>query len=141
MNKTVDIDYAKQQTVEGLSGRTITLGEWATNITKLKVGAVRLFELLPRGVEKRVKHERKEVFLSKHQALISKTQSALDNLISAEKDDKKNGQGSGNDGDEKKPSPVEKEKKELKLLLEQLNTIQEGYEDSGPLIWHVEGSN
>lgn len=139
MNKTIDFDYAKQQTIEGLSGRTITLGEWATNVVTLKIGAIRLFELLPRGVERRVKNERKQVFLSKHQAFISNTQSALDNLLLAEKaDKKKEGDSGGSDGGEEKkkekPSPMEKDKKELKLLLEQLNTIQEGYEDSGPLM-------
>jgi len=124
----VKFDYEKNGTVvEGLSGRNITVGEWAKNVSEFKLGAVRLYELLPRSVARRVKRERKEAFMVKHMALLSKTQLQLDDL------NNNNTNGGGEETDDK--DVVDKKKKELKLLLEQLTSIKESYdEDSGPLM-------
>jgi len=129
MDKTIDFDYTANQTIKGLSGRNITLGEWAKDIKQLKQGAVRLYDLLPHGVEIRVKRERKEAFVTKHQALISDTQSTLDNQPKESKDEKE-----GEDGDEKKKKKTGTEKKELQLLLGELKDMTgESYKDYGPL--------
>jgi len=126
----VELDYVEDDTsVEGLSGRKLRLGEWASDATRLKLGAVRLYDLLPRGVERRVKKERKEAFLRKHQTLISETQAQLDRLALANNETKDK-----NDNDDGKKKLREKEKKELELLLEQLNAMVESYEDYGPLL-------
>ncbi|KAL7551241.1 hypothetical protein ACHAWF_014431 [Thalassiosira exigua] len=122
MNETAEFDYATKSAVEGLSGRTLRLGEWAEHVSELKLGAARLYELLPRGVLRRVKRERKEAFLTKHRTLTSETQASLDRLRS--------GKGDGADGD----GDDEKRTKELELLLEQLNAAAEAYEDHGPLL-------
>lgn len=127
MDKVVTFDYATNATtVKGLSGRTLTLGDWAKDATELRLGAVRLFELLPRGVERRVRREREEAFRTRHAALISDAQARLDGLSETEK-------GSGANDDEEKTS-VEKERKELKSMLDQLHAVAEAYEDSGPLM-------
>eukprot|EP00986_Skeletonema_menzelii_P015272 scaffold11389_cov138-Skeletonema_menzelii.AAC.1 len=127
--KVVKFDYTKNgTTIQGLSGRNITMGEWAKDVSELKLAAVRLYELLPRSVARRVKKERKEVFMVKHMALLSKTQLQLDELNQS-----KNNSGDEEEKDEK--NVMEKKKKELKLLLEQLTSIKESYdEDSGPLM-------
>eukprot|EP00585_Thalassiosira_rotula_P001363 CAMPEP_0196147344 /NCGR_PEP_ID=MMETSP0910-20130528/25203_1 /TAXON_ID=49265 /ORGANISM="Thalassiosira rotula, Strain GSO102" /LENGTH=1458 /DNA_ID=CAMNT_0041409743 /DNA_START=91 /DNA_END=4467 /DNA_ORIENTATION=- len=137
MNETVvPFDYAtSNKTVEGLSGRNITVGEWAENVGALKLGAVRLYELLPYGVRKRLKRERKEAFMVKHRALISETQKTLDGLNGL--NDAPPSEKSDADGDDAKKEAakkVESEKKELKLLLEQLKAIMDSYEDYGPLM-------
>jgi len=133
MNKSVPFDYAKDATIEGLSGRKLTLGEWAKDATTLRLGAVRLYELLPSSVRKRLKRERKEAFLTKHRALIAETQRSLDELdLAPEEKDSANGDA-GDDGEEAKKK-IESQKKELKLLLEQLDAVADSHEDHGPLM-------
>ena len=123
---TVDFNYDNSTIVKGLSGRNVTVGEWAKNVTQFKLSAVRLYELLPRAVALRVKRERKEAFMVKQGRLLSKTQLQLDELLS-------NAKSSG--GEENDKEMVDKKKKELKLLLEQLSTLQQSYDqDSGPLM-------
>ena len=97
----------------------------AEGVAEFKQGAVRLYDLLPRGVERRLQKERKEAFLAKHGALISETQKSLDSLPAGGGDDKDAAGG-------KKKSDAEK--KELELLLEQLQAIAESYQDFSPLL-------
>lgn len=123
-SKVIEFEYkdGEENTVEGLSGRKLVLGEWAKDVKEMKLGAIRLYELLPRSILRRVKKERKEAFMMKHQTLISSTQLKLDKL-----------NASKNTEDEK--DAADKQKKELKLMLEQLNLIVELYdEDAGPLM-------
>ena len=120
MNKTAEIEDDSFHVV-GLSGRNLTLGDWATNVKELRLGAVRLFHLLPGSVERRLGTERKEAFMVKHLHLISETQLSLDALRD---------QPIGTDEN----STTKKDMKELELLLEQLQDILEAYEDSGPLM-------
>ncbi len=122
MNKTVSFDSAESQNVvTGISGKKLTLGEWASGVNELRLGAVRLFHLLPRSVETRIRRERKEAFMIKHEALISDSQISLDTL-----------RGSFSHGGEE--SKKKKDIKELELLLDQLQTLVGSYEDSGPLM-------
>lgn len=132
MDKSIDFDYTTNQTVKGVLGRNITLGAWAKDITKLKQGAVRLYDLLPRSVERRVKRERKEAFVAKHQALISDIQSKLDNLPENEKV----GVEEVEDGDTKiKKEKIGIEKKEMRLLLSELKDMTgDSYKDYGPVL-------
>ena len=122
--KVVEFEYkdGEDNAVEGLSGRKLMLGEWAKDANELKLGAIRLYELLPRSILRRVKKERKEAFMTKHQALISGTQLKLDKLNSSKVT-----------GDEKES--IDKQKKELKLMIEQLTSIVELYdEEASPLM-------
>ena len=136
--KPIEFDYTTNSTVKGLSGRNVTLGGWAQDITSIKLGAVRLYDLLPRNVMRRVKKERKEIFVAKHQALISNVQSKLDNLPKAENkkssDNKNNDKEEGGDNGEDEKKKIGTQKKELQLLLEQLKDVLESYQDYGPLL-------
>ncbi|KAL7459659.1 hypothetical protein ACHAWC_011570 [Mediolabrus comicus] len=107
-----------------------------TNITVFHLGAVRLYELLPRSVMKRVKSERKEAFMVKHMDLLSKTQLELDGLSSGGGSSGGGGGGNGSTEEKDDKDAIDKKKKELKLMLEQLTSIKESYydEDSGPLM-------
>jgi tripeptidyl-peptidase-2 len=135
-------------TVVGVSGRNCTLDTttlWGTTTTnnikkELKMGAIRLYDLLPQGVLKRVKKERKEIFMEKHRILLSNTQVQLDALL-LKSNNNNDGGGSNNDnkknddGKEDKNNVIETKKKELKLMLEQLMSIKDTYdEDSGPIM-------
>ena len=106
--KLVEFQYKNngENVVEGLSGRKLVLGEWAKDVTSLKLAAIRLYELLPRGVLRRVKKERKEAFMIKHHALISKTQLKLDQLSASCKEAKTG------DDEKKEKEQKEKEKKD-----------------------------
>jgi len=139
MNKNLNFDYAETQTIEGFSGRNMTVGEWAKDVTKLRMGAVRLYDLLPRSVERRLKKERKEAFMTKHQALISDIQKSLDqlNLPASDEDNANENENDGGDGGKESSrgkKEVDSQKKELNLLLEQLKAVIESYEDFGPLM-------
>ncbi|KAL3906324.1 MAG: hypothetical protein SGILL_009314, partial [Bacillariaceae sp.] len=123
MEKTVEIDFKKEPTIDGLSGRKLTLGKWASNVSKIKLGAIRLFDLLPTSVERRIKNERKESFLTKHRALISTSQLKLDELHAT---------CGKADGDETKKKATKQEIKELEVLIQQLKDMVEAYQDYGP---------
>jgi len=124
MTKIVEIKSPGEGVV-GLSGRTLLLGEWANQVKELRMGAVRLYHLLPRSVERRLKVERKEKFAATHRDLISKTQRSLDELRKACDEEK----------DDEKKSESKKEVKELELLLEQLKEAMESFDnDPGPLM-------
>jgi len=134
-------DGGRRFVVKGLSGRDLILpGAWAASEdeddkgdgdTDWRLGAVRLYHLLPSSVERRLKRERKEIFMSRHVELTSQTQRSIDELRSA-----KNSTSASSKADEK----VEKEKdnkkkiKEMELLLEQLKEMASSYDDPGPLL-------
>jgi hypothetical protein len=69
-------------TVTGLSGRTLRLGSWAEGAAEMRLGAVRLFSLLPRSVLGRVKRERKASFEATQHAAVTAVQRELDALES-----------------------------------------------------------
>jgi len=152
MNKTVtyddivddksdkdDSNNSSDKTIKGVSGRTLTLGAWADddNVQEFRTGAVRLYHLLPSSVERRLKAERKKVFVTDHGELISKTQRSLDDARAApppkkKNDDKDDKKDNGSDKDEKKKKKREVE--ELELLLKELQGIADSYDDAGPLM-------
>jgi len=117
MNKTIKLNSTKS--IEGLSGRNLTLGEWAADAEEVRLGAVRLFHLLPGSVKRRLKRERKEAFVKSHDELISKKQQELDSLRTQKESDDEG---------------TKEEIKDLELMIEKLNSIMQSYEDSGPLM-------
>ena len=100
-------------TITGLSGRKLRLGSWADGVDEIRIGAVRLFALLPRSVLARVKRERKAAFARLQHEAISVAQEDLD----------RNGSPAG--------SPA---KKEAEARLKELKDLMDGYEDSGPVL-------
>lgn len=66
--------------VTGLSGRTLRLGSWAESAAEMRLGAVRLFSLLPRSVLGRVKRERKASFEATQHAAVTAVQREMDAL-------------------------------------------------------------
>ena len=86
-----DVDTTKKATREddgsvvGLSGRTLHLGSWADGAAELRLGAVRLYELLPGSVLARVKRERLETMQAAQHAAVTKAQRELDALAANKK--------------------------------------------------------
>ena len=104
---------AEDGTVKGLSGRSLTLGPWAEGIDEFRIGAVRLFSLLPSSVARRVKRERKAAFMAKQHASVTAARRKLE--------------ACGKD-------PDAEAKKDCDTMLAQLNEMMEDYNDHGPLL-------
>ena len=133
--------------IKGKSGRDLTLGEsWVPAAgSELRLGTIRLYDVIPRSVRSRLLRERKTIFEDEHHRLMAQVQQNLDELQSqidscasasnTDKDDK--------DGDdkekEKKKTDQDEEKKRLILrrtdndvLMGQYQTMLESYDDAGP---------
>lgn len=130
--------------VKGKSGRSLTLGEWAPKSgSEVRLGSIRLYDVIPESVKRRLLRERKEVFVTDHRQLIAQTQQTLDELqtkinscvaAKSDSDDDKS--------DEEKKADKEKtadEKKQLirqrndaETLLGQYQALMELYDDAGP---------
>ena len=88
-----DVDTSKAATksadgtLTGLSGRTLALGPWADGVDSFKVGAVRLWDLLPTSVLRRVKKERKAAFETLQHRTETATQQKLDAVKAGKLDD------------------------------------------------------
>ena len=103
----------KDGTLPGLSGRKLKLPTVTISDAKeIRVGAVRLYALLPVSVLRRVKKERKEAFSVKQHCAVTAARRQLDAL----------------------PAGASKAKKDAEALLEQLAAMMEGYADAGPLL-------
>ena len=74
-SKVVEKD--KDGAIVGKSGRRLHLGGWADAADEIRVGAVRLYSLLPRSVLGRVKRERKAAFASVQHAAVTAAQRDL----------------------------------------------------------------
>ena len=98
-------------TIIGLSGRKLQLHPAAKDHKEFRVGAVRLYSLLPLSVLKRVKRERKEAFAAHQHAAVTATRRKLDGVAAG--------------------SPA---KKDAEVVLEQLKDLNDGYADAGPLL-------
>ena len=138
---TVTIPEANETiVVKGKSGRDLTLGEWAPKSgSEVRLGSIRLYDVIPRSVMSRLLRERKEVFMAEHRQLIAQTQQTLDGLQS-----KINScaaaKTSGDDAESDKEKKAE-EKKQLILerndaetLLGQYQAMVESYDDAGPFM-------
>lgn len=115
-----DVDMSKKVkrsedgSITGLSGRKLVLGpNVARGVDELRVGAVRLYTLLPDSVLSRVKAERKASFDQVQHAARTAVQRQVDGLA---------------------PSAAAAEKKDLEARLEQLKELMEKHDDAGPLM-------
>jgi len=68
--------------IKGKSGRNLTLGDWATTDNEVRLGSIRLYDVIPRSVKSRLQRERKAAFVNDHQRLITQVQQKLDQLQS-----------------------------------------------------------
>lgn len=109
---------AADGTVEGLSGRALQLGEWAEGIAEFRVGAVRLFSLLPTSVSARITRERKATFEASQHESVARVQRELDALEA--------GELSG--------AAKAAAKTDLELMLKELDAMSKAYHDAGPLL-------
>ena len=120
-----DIDTSKKASVDadgtvlGLSGRKLKLGEWADGVGEFRLGAFRLFDMLPSSVVRRVKAERKALFEAEQHATVTRVQRELDALAA--------GVGGGD-------ADAAASKTELELQLKELKGLMDGYDDAGPLL-------
>ena len=111
-----DVDTSKKQAsreedgggvvLDGLSGRTLRLGEWARGTSEFRVGATRLLALLPSSVRGRIAAERKASFEVTQHAHVTRVQRELDALES--------------EGSELKGFAKSAAKKDLELMLTEL---------------------
>ena len=134
-----DIDMSKvvvdvpqsNYTIQGLSGRDLKLNPgWAPS--KVQLGGARLYELIPRPVQRRLKQERKAIFENHHHRLIAQIQQNLDRLQS--EIDSCNGGNIGDDGDNETKTKLIKRRKDEETLLEQFQKMLEDYDDPGPYL-------
>ena len=100
--------------VMGISGRLLRLGTWADGADEIRVGTVRLYELLPRSVLARVKRERKAAFSAVQHAAITAAQRALADVPAG--------------------AAHATKRKDAEAVLEELKKLMEGYHDAGPLL-------
>lgn len=99
--------------LEGITGRRLKLGAWAEGIDEFRVAAVRLFDLVPGSVLRRIKRERKAKFEEEQHAAVTMAQQAL-TVAEGSKDKAKI--------------------KDAEATLSQLKEAMEGYDDSGPVL-------
>ena len=111
-SKTASVDA--DGTVLGLSGRKLQLGAWADGVAEFRLGAVRLFDVLPSSAARRVKAERKASFEAEQHTTVTRVQRELDALAGAS-------------GEADKAA-----KTELELQLKELKGLMDGYDDAGP---------
>jgi len=110
---------ADTNTVVGLSGRTLTLGNWKVPTGKVRLGLKRAFEIFPGGLKRRIKEERKREFDEKHRKAATEAQRALGEW----------------EASHKSPSEAERrEKKDLEAVIEALSEANDQYDDPGP-VW------
>ena len=117
-------------TLTGVSGRTLTLGSWAQDVESFKVGAVRLWTLLPSTVGARVRRERKTAFMQLQHKTVSATQQQLDDVKAGKVEE-------GAEASSKKPltgAAKREAVKDLEVRLAQLKEMMDNYADEGPLM-------
>lgn len=143
-----DIDTSAEATIpaanetkviKGKSGRNLTLGEWAPNSgSKVRLGSISLFDVIPRSVRSRLLRERKETFVTEHRQLIAQiqktldeSQSKIDSCAAAKTTEKDT---SENDKDKKADEKTQliKQRNDAETLLGQYQGMLESYDDAGP---------
>lgn len=137
---TVTIPDAKETvvTIKGKSGRSLVLGDWAPKPgSKVRLGSIRLYEVIPRSVKRRLIRERKVKFLNEHQRLIAQTQLTLDELQSrieacAHKTKENDGGKTESNKKDKEKTSLIKQRNDLETLLGQYQGMLEAYDDAGP---------
>jgi len=85
--------------IKGKSGRELTLGDWAPKAgSEVRLGSIRLYDVIPRSVKGRLIREKKAAFEDEHHRLMAQMQQNLDELQSqidscSNADEKKKKQG------------------------------------------------
>lgn len=104
------VEASAAGTLQGLSGRTLKLGDAIVNPSgKYNVGIIRAYELFPKPLVSRLKEERKKKFDEVQRTELARIKAQID----ATTDDKA--------------------KKELEVAVEQLKELQGQYDDAGPV--------
>jgi tripeptidyl-peptidase-2 len=118
--ETTDVREIKQgaSTLVGLSGRTLTLGQWSCPSCKFHLGSKRLFDLFPADLVKRVKSERLESFTKSQRVAEVDIQQKMSEQTQESKIT-----------DEQK-----KAKKDFEATFSGLSEQMEQYSDQGPVI-------
>lgn len=121
MEATVtEVDGKTTRTLPGLSGRTLTIGEWNNPTGKYKLGLKRSTDIFPKPLVDRLQKDRKNKFEIAHQHLVTKIHRELEDLEKSQpKEDK---------------DEYEKLKADYKTRLEVLKEQWKSYEDPGLLI-------
>merc|ERR1711862_379350 len=90
--------------IKGKSGRELTLGSsWVPKSgEEVKLGCIRLYEVIPSSVRRRLQRERKVVFENNHHRLIASIQQKLDILQSQIDTCSSSSNSNKNDDDSKK---------------------------------------
>ena len=133
--------------IKGKSGRNLTLGDWATTDNEVRLGSIRLYDVIPRSVKSRLQRERKAAFVNDHQRLITQVQQKLDQLqsqidscTSSSDAEASSSKGDKTDKDNEKESNAGEKKKlilqrtDSELLLNQYQSLLDDYNDSGPFM-------
>jgi tripeptidyl-peptidase-2 len=121
--------------IKGKSGRELTIGEWAPKPgSEVRLGSIRLYDVIPRSVMRRLLRERKEVFVTDNRQLIAQTQQTLDELQT--KIDSCAAAKADGDDDKDKIADEKKElilqRKDTETLLGQYQAMMDSYNDAGP---------
>ena len=161
LDTTTTVSVDQDRSVKGLSGRKLSLGAWAEEAAEMRVGAVRLYALLPRSVLTRVKRERRAAFDAKQHAAVTAVQRELDALEAgsslkgaaktAAKKVRHSALNRAGSLDSARPAPsrtlssphralrtpvtsLRCAAQDLELRLKELASMVEGYTDAGPLL-------
>jgi len=132
-----ETEKGKPVVVKGKSGRSLTLGEWAPKPgSKIRLGSIRLYDVIPRSVKGRLVRERKAAFVDEHRRLIAQTQQTLDELQSKiDTCASDSGDGEGKSDKDKKADEKKQfilQRKDAETLLGQYQAVMEAYDDAGP---------
>ena len=113
-------------TITGRSGRNLTLGaDWAANVTEFRLGTVPLYRLLPTSVQKRLKKQRHQRFAQRQHNFMAKIQHKIDELH-----DRRLNKAT----DDNAKNALHKQLTDQRVLLEQMQSVFDTYEDAGPLM-------
>lgn len=118
VDTTTTREVGEDNTIEGLSGRTLTLGAWATPGMEVRVGLKPHFELTARGLAGRIRGDRREDQSIWAKALIEDLKRQLAKW------------------DRANPSPDEDlfaEREELAAKLAQAESLWSSHQDFGPI--------
>ena len=117
-----------QETVVGLSGRTLTLNrtKWKIRDNSIRLGIKAGYDIFPSGLKRRLKRERKKKWTESNYKLVNEAQAKVDEF-------KKEKDVDGNDQSEEEKAKTAKMLEDLELRVEQLRDLSDStWEDLGP---------
>ncbi|TPX63343.1 hypothetical protein SpCBS45565_g06696 [Spizellomyces sp. 'palustris'] len=117
---SIEEDGRTRRILQGLSGRTLTIGDWHNPTGKYRLGLKRSSELFPKLLVDRLQKDRRKKFQIEHHSLVTKTERELDHLENLQEP-----------GDKEEH---ERRKTDTKTRLEVLKEQWKNYEDPGFII-------